>query len=224
MVSTEAKPKRNLPGTPASQLFQFKMEEKFEDLQGQFASQEYLQHLIRSDASDVIKICAVPAGQDKAVWILEHLRCALAELHTLVIALDRVCTKDTCPMMIATKDWEFLCAAHPKEPKKCCAIDYTLHTLNGFTSLVNNAELFPSRVRVPPKSTKVFGSIARRLYRVFAHAYFHHREQFDAFEAETHLTKRYLTFCLMHELMTAKEATPRMDIAGFKMDQVQVVK
>ena len=38
------------------------------------------------------------------------------------------------------------------------------------------------RICVPEGSVKNFQSIARRLYRIFAHAYFHHRDIFDAFE------------------------------------------
>jgi len=38
------------------------------------------------------------------------------------------------------------------------------------------------RIRIPKPSRKYFGSIVRRLYRTFAHAYFHHRDVFDHFE------------------------------------------
>jgi len=36
--------------------------------------------------------------------------------------------------------------------------------------------------RVTIKNTKHFGTLARRLYRIFAFSYFVHREQFDEFE------------------------------------------
>jgi hypothetical protein len=39
-----------------------------------------------------------------------------------------------------------------------------------------------SRISIPPGSVKHFQSIARRLYRIFAHAWFHHRAVFDSFE------------------------------------------
>lgn len=38
------------------------------------------------------------------------------------------------------------------------------------------------RISVPEPSLKHFQSIARRLYRIFAHAYFHHREIYESFE------------------------------------------
>jgi hypothetical protein len=199
--------RRNLPGTSCRTLFTWNIEEKFENMQGQFATQEYIQHLIRQDYKNVVGICKLPDGQAKAVWILEHLRQMLSELNLLCVALDDVCTTSSCPKMVATKDWEFLCAAHEK-PKECCAIDYFLHALNGFTALLNNPEMFPSRAKVSPQSTQCFVSIARRLYRVFAHAYFHHRPEFDRFERETALTRRFKHFTLEFGLMTVRMFVP----------------
>lgn len=50
-------------------------EAKFRDMDGQFATQEYIQQLIRADPADVATICKLPAQHDKLVWTLEHLRC-----------------------------------------------------------------------------------------------------------------------------------------------------
>jgi len=199
--SSGGKPRRNLPGTSRSELFNWKFESKLEDYQGTFGTYEYLQQLIKNDPSAVEDIVKLPNGQDKDVWILEHLRRFLLELNLMVVCLDADCNSTSCPKMCATADWEFLCAAHA-EPKKCSAIDYTVHTLTGFTALLNNPTHFPSRIKVPPKSVEIFGSVVRRLYRVFAHGYYHHRPAFDKFEAETHLTKRFIAFALKYDLMT----------------------
>lgn len=84
---------------------------------------------------------------------------------------------------------------------QCPAIDYIIHTLDGATILLNNSKYFPSRlvfyfhflffswhfnfrISVPEPSLKHFQSIARRLYRIFAHAYFHHREVYEYFEVK----------------------------------------
>jgi len=203
---------RNLPGTPGKLCFAaWPPEQKFEELDGQFAIQEYIQQLIRKDPSDIATICKCPKGHDSNVWILEHLRIFLAQLNLLAVYLSEDCTGESCPMMVATKDWEFLCAAHQGAPRKCSAIDYTVHTLSGFNALLNSDE-FPSRVRVTPKAIKFFPSIARRLYRLFAHPYYHHRQIFDEFERDTHLCKRFLQFTTAHQLMSKKEFTPPMNL------------
>jgi len=49
--------------------------------------------------------------------------------------------------------------------------------------MCNQLLLYTTRISVPEPSLKHFQSIARRLYRIFAHAYFHHREIYESFEA-----------------------------------------
>lgn len=49
------------------------------------------------------------------------------------------------------------------------------------------------RIAVPSSSVKHFASLARRLSRIFAHAYFHHRDIFEQAEAENALYERYAT-------------------------------
>lgn len=118
----------------------------------------------------------------------------------------QVCTRDTCPEMKAG-EWLFLCAAHfPQSTMSspsangvgaspCCAIDYTVHTLNGATTLLNSSKNFPSRISIPPASQRHYPSLSRRLYRIFAHAYYHHREVFDQVEADHNLYARFTALC-----------------------------
>lgn len=75
----------------------------------------------------------------------------------------------------------YLCACHGEE-KQCCAIDYMIHTIDGTSALLNSARHFPSRTFIPNTSLRHFGSIARRLSRVFVHAWGHHRETFSSCE------------------------------------------
>ena len=89
------------------------------------------------------------------------------------------------------------------ELQQCCAIDYILHTVGSASTLLNSLEAFSSQYAqhastylslvslTSPHKTNIhfptrqhFGSLARRLGRVFAHAYFHHREVFEQAEAE----------------------------------------
>jgi len=76
--------------------------------------------------------------------------------------------------------------------EQCCAIDYIMHTLDSATALLNSPRVFPSRISIPQTSHRHFSSLARRLSRIFAHAYYHHREAFEQSEAETSLYARFL--------------------------------
>eukprot|EP01083_Nonionella_stella_P146700 461731_1 len=186
------------PGSTRADILNLKVQ-SMADKEGAFAYQEHIQELISSDKTNLNKICTLPPEQDQHVWVMEHIRQFIQELNMLVVYLDPACNETTCPKMTASK-WEFLCATHP-QPQECCAIDYIQHTLNGFSATVNNLELFPSRIRVPERSCQQFGSMARRLYRTFAHAYFEHREIFDQFENDTFLCSRFVKFCIMFQLM-----------------------
>ena len=63
-------------------------------------------------------IVAQPPSVDVNVWLYEQLCAVLSELNSLLAALSPHCTAATCPVMVATADWEFLCAAHGSKPMK----------------------------------------------------------------------------------------------------------
>ena len=131
-----------------------------------------------------------------------HFRQFCMELNGIAVKLQKECHPESCTQMTATDQWIFLCAAH-KTPKECPAIDYTRHTLDGAACLLNSNKYFPSRLcekkiklycsllinidvlcRISIKESSVakLGSVCRRVYRIFSHAYFHHRNLFDEFE------------------------------------------
>jgi hypothetical protein len=60
------------------------------------------------------------------------------------------------------------------------------------------------RIAIPMTSTKHFASLARRLSRIFAHAYFHHRELFEQAEAENALYERFLGLVQEFQLVPAE--------------------
>jgi hypothetical protein len=60
------------------------------------------------------------------------------------------------------------------------------------------------RINIPTPSHRHFGSLARRLGRIFAHAYFHHREVFEQAEAESSLYARFLALTFKFDLVPAE--------------------
>ena len=171
------------------------------------------------NVADVDHILTAPETQDEGVWKYEHLRQFCMELNGLAVKLQGDCKPDTCSQMTATEQWIFLCAAH-KTPKECPAIDYTRHTLDGAACLLNSNKYFPSRVSIKESSVAKLGSVCRRVYRIFSHAYFHHRfrtsqslssiltdlvffrQIFDNFENDSHLCRRFTVFVTKYSLMS----------------------
>ncbi|KAI0287200.1 Mob1/phocein [Russula brevipes] len=156
-----------------------------------------------TDESDGDRDAKGEFAVDEACWIYEQLRRLAQDLsHPLITMLQHECTRSTCPEMKAG-EWMYLCVAHGNDGamEQCCAIDYILHTVDSATALLNSPRAFPSRINIPPPSHRHFGSLARRLGRIFAHAYFHHREVFEQAEAESSLYARFLALTCKYDLV-----------------------
>mmetsp|Transcript_14756 Transcript_14756/g.20692 ORF Transcript_14756/g.20692 Transcript_14756/m.20692 type:complete len:141 (+) Transcript_14756:31-453(+) len=125
------------------------------------------------------------------------------ELNGLVLALEPRCTPDKFPTMYTTSpETTFLCAA-TTPPRSTDAMTYINNTLDHAIGQLCSAKYFESRVNVPDSSAKKLPSLARRLYRIFGHTYFQHREIFDEFEAKSSLCKRFHAFVVQYDLMKA---------------------
>ena len=186
--------RRNRPGATAADWCSWP-EEAFGEMEGTLATQQFLQQLLRRDAAAVENALIAPEGQDEAVWKYEHLRQVCLELNGLAVKLQAECAPEVCAQMSATEQWIFLCAAH-RTPQECSAVDYTRHTLDGAACLLNSNKYFPSRVTIKDSSLSKLSSICRRIYRIFSHAYYHHRDLFDDFESRTCLCRRFTAFVL----------------------------
>ena len=112
------------------------------------------------------------------------------------------CTSKSCPKMTANETWLYMCAAH-NTTRECCAIDYMIHSIDHSTAILQNQNTFNSRVTIPQSSIKQLFSIVRRLYRLFAHTYYHHKEIFMEFEKEMHLCARYTHFARRFKMMSS---------------------
>ncbi|KAI0635288.1 Mob1/phocein [Trametes polyzona] len=190
----------------------------------------------KGDEKETDKDAAGGVNVDPACWVYEHLRRVAQDLsHPLITMLQQECTRTSCPEMKAG-EWLYLCVAHGNEGamEQCCAIDYILHTLDSATALLNSPRAFPSRyvacsqtsvtdppptiiscsrLSVPATSHRHFTSLCRRLGRIFAHAYFHHREVFEQAEAESSLYARFLALVKYFDLVPLEFLVipPRME-------------
>jgi len=192
--------RRNRPGTKRKDWCSWE-DESFDKMESTLAVQQYIQQSIRKDVTNIDHILNPPEGQDEGVWKYEQLRQFCLELNDICVKLQAECNPEICTQMTATEQWIFLCAAH-KTPKECPAIDYTRHTLDGAACLLNSNKYFPSRVSIKDSSVAKLGSVCRRVYRIFSHAYYHHRALFDQYENETYLCKRFTKFVIKYNLMS----------------------
>ncbi|KAA8893778.1 Mob1/phocein, partial [Sphaerosporella brunnea] len=166
------------------------------ELDSAFQLQEHLASLLSSitnpagsdrtfplTRADCERLATPPEGVEENLWCYELTRRLTRDLNVLIVALlhDK-CTAATCPEMRAS-EWQYLCAVHDS-PQSCCAIDYSTHTLDHAATMLTSTKYFPSRLSLHQASVKHLASIFRRLYRIFAHAWFQHRHVFWEVEGE----------------------------------------
>lgn len=144
--------------------------------------------------------------------------------NNLIVAFfaeDPPCSAQTCPEMRAS-EWQYLCAVHDP-PKSCCAIDYCCHTLDWAANILTSPKYFPSRLTLgsessggPQTSMKHLTNIFRRVYRIFAHAWFQHREVFWQVEGHDGLYIFFKTVCDVYNLIPEDNYTVPKEAEGFQ--------
>jgi len=155
-----------------------------------------------------VRLTQPPDGVDKEIWLYELCRFLTQKINTIIVALfadNPPCSAQTCPEMRAS-EWQYLCAVHTP-PKSCCAIDYCCHTLDWAANTLTSPEHFPSRLALGTENNtanqqmRQLITIFRRVYRIFAHAWFQHRDMFWKVEGKTGLYVFYKTVCDMYNLI-----------------------
>ncbi|KAF1960670.1 Mob1/phocein [Byssothecium circinans] len=213
--------RRIRPGTKAEDMAEgpplvdlSEIESAFQYTEHLKALHNFLTHPIGSNSTIAVdrdmahKLAQPPEGVDKTLWLYELCRFLTQKVNSIIIALfsdNPACSSITCPEMRAS-EWQYLCAVHDP-PKSCCAIDYCCHTLDWAANTLTSPKNFPSRLAMSTDSlsahaqVKNLTNIFRRVYRIFAHAWFQHQEMFWKVEGRTGLYILFKTVCDMYGLI-----------------------
>ena len=202
------------PLIPLSQLDSpFQLQEHLKALFAHLTHGQSLTHSVPITKDTALSIARPPQINeseyvDKNLWLYELCRFLTMKANYVSCALmaDRPpCSALTCPEMRAS-EWQYLCAVH-EPPKSCCAIDYVNHTLDWAANVLTSSKHFPSRIQLGGETGNVFQSmrqltnIFRRVYRIFAHAWFQHREVFWHIESTYGIYILFKTVCDEYQLI-----------------------
>lgn len=170
-------------------------------------------------------LAAPPEGVDRLLWLYELCRLLVSEVNSMVVAFfneSPPCSSVTCPEMRAS-EWQYLCAVHDP-PKSCCAIDYCCHTLDWAANVLTSQKNFPSRLTLGTESAggsqqglRHLTNIFRRVYRIFAHAWFQHRASFWEVEGKRGLYILFKTVCDTYSLIPEENYTISPEAEGITM-------
>ena len=181
-----------------------------------------------------LQIVTPPQGVDRSLWLYELSRWSVIKANELLIAFfadNPPCSAETCPEMRAS-EWQYLCAVH-EPPKPCCAIDYCCHTLDWAGDTLSSNKNFPSRLTSgngaaggSTAAVKILTNIMRRVYRIFAHAWFQHRSVFWQVEGQEGLYIFFKTICDVYALIPEENYTipPEAEGLAAKEDEPQSSK
>ncbi|KAH8729039.1 Mob1/phocein [Phaeosphaeriaceae sp. PMI808] len=193
------------------------------------ALHNFLTHPIGSNGTTAVdrdmafRLAQPPENVDKTLWLYELCRFLTQKVNSIIVALfsdSPPCSSTTCPEMRAS-EWQYLCAVHDP-PKSCCAIDYCCHTLDWAANTLTSPKHFPSRLALgTDQSTqhlqvRSLTNIFRRVYRIFAHAWFQHREMFWKVEARTGLYVLFKTVCDFYGLIPEDNYTIPPEAEGIE--------
>ena len=169
---------------------------------------------VRVDREMALRLAIPPPDVDKSLWLYELSRLLIQNVNTVVIALfanDPPCSAETCAEMRAS-EWQYLCAAHDP-PKACVPIDYCCHMLDWAANLLTSQKAFARRMITSDHeageksaSMKQLINIMRRVYRIFAHTWFQHRETFWKLESRTGLYVFFKTVCDTYDLISTEQS------------------
>lgn len=222
----EGAARRIRPGTKAADMALGPPLVPLNQLESAFQYQEHLKSLYSQlthteDSTHTIPITKVTAMQlatppqlnendsvERNLWLYELCRFLTQKANIVSIYLmndNPPCSSATCPEMRAS-EWQYLCAVH-EPPKSCCAIDYCNHTLDWAANVLTSPKHFHSRLALVGEagnaiqSMRQLTNIFRRVYRIFAHAWFQHRDVFWSVEATYGLYMLFKVVCDEYHLI-----------------------
>ncbi|EGP87538.1 unnamed protein product [Zymoseptoria tritici ST99CH_1A5] len=169
-----------------------------------------------------------PPNTSKEIWLYELARFLIQKTNAIIVHLfadDPPCSPATCPEMRAS-EWQYLCAVHDP-PKSCSAIDYCCHTLDWAATSLTSSKMFPSRLglgsgnvggggsdKMLQQQMKEITNIFRRVYRIYAHAWFQHRDMFWRVEESTGLYIFFKTVCDEYGMIQPENYTIPLEAEG----------
>ncbi|KIX02196.1 uncharacterized protein Z518_08135 [Rhinocladiella mackenziei CBS 650.93] len=202
------------PLVPLSQLDSpFQLQEHLKSLYSHLTHTSGSTHTVPISKESALQLATPPQineneSVDRNLWLYELCRFLTQKANVVSIFLmndSPPCSSQTCPEMRAS-EWQYLCAVH-EPPKSCCAIDYCNHTLDWAANVLTSPKHFPSRLALGGEAGNVIQSmrqltnIFRRVYRIFAHAWFQHRDVFWSVEATYGLYILFKVVCDEYHLI-----------------------
>jgi len=169
-------------------------------------------------SGDLRQAVALPAGEEINEWLAVNTVDFFNQVNLLYGSITVFCTAQSCPKMGAGPTYEYLWADEKqKKPIAVSAPEYVGLLMDWIQSKVDDEDIFPARVDVPFPRTfqNEVKTIFKRLFRVYAHIYYHHFAKIQELGEEAHLNtcfKHFFYFVQEFDLVERREMAPLEDL------------
>jgi MOB kinase activator 1 len=161
----------------------------------------------------------LPAGENLNDWLAVSVVDFFNQLSCLFAPVAEFCTPKTCPEMTAGPGFKYAWqdSEKYKKPTMLPANEYITNVMLWTEKYVNDEKIFPSdpSVPFPGDFQEIAKNIFKRLFRIYAHIYHHHRENIRSIGAEAHLNtsfRHFVFFAQEFKLIPDDQLAPLKEI------------
>ncbi|KAH0787033.1 MOB kinase activator-like 1 [Histomonas meleagridis] len=159
----------------------------------------------------------LPEGEDLNEWLAVNVVDFYKQLSMLYATVTEFCTPETCPQMTAGPGYKYLWSDGRSKPRDVPACEYIKLLFEWVENQLDDEAIFPSMIGVsfPKNFESIVKNIMKRLFRIYAHCYYHHLENFKELGTMVHLNtsfKQFIYFTKEFNLIPQEQLDPLKDI------------
>ncbi|EAY12511.1 Mob1/phocein family protein [Trichomonas vaginalis G3] len=177
--------------------------------------QHQMETLGYGDFHEAVKL---PEGEDLNEWLANGVVDFCNQLEILYRTITEFCTPETCPVMSAGQGFKYLWSDNNQyqRPTEVSAPEYISLLLDWVKDQIYNEDIFPTAQGkpFPDNFQQVIKNIMKRLFRIYAHCYWHHIDNFKTLGTDSHLNtsfKYFMCFTLEFNLIPPDQLEPLHD-------------
>lgn len=157
----------------------------------------------------------VPVGEDEDEWIAMNTFMFYQVATNVHNMCSEFCTKESCPQMTAGSKFTYQWA-DGKKVKKGIAVsapEYIEYLFDWVYETISDPQIFPQDddTKFPKTFRKIVANIYKRLFRLYAHIFHSHFDDFRNNGSEAHLNssfKHFALFILQFDIVDQKDLMP----------------
>ncbi|OHT13955.1 MOB kinase activator-like 1 [Tritrichomonas foetus] len=169
------------------------------------------------DVKEFNMIITLPPGEDILEWYAYNVFDFHRQVSMLFSTISEFCTSENCPRMTAGSGFKYLWSDGVPTPVEMAAPAYISKLLDLIEHQLDDEAIFPSTPEKPFPSNfmTIIRNIMKRLFRVYAHFYYHHIEHFQVLQIEKYLNTSFRHFILFNKkysLIAPAQLEPLRDL------------